>query len=232
MNDHVKVFVGTDPNMRKAEIALEWSIRKLCSVPVTIEWMNDARGGIWGGWNIGREQGLPYSPQGWATDFTCFRFAIPEANHFEGRAIYLDVDMILLRDIKEMFDAPMDRPVMATPRGYDVLLFDTSAFKDKEWWPSLEEMKKNQWNIPQYHHLFVEHDILSKKLSKDWNCCDGKGYNPNTTGLVHYTDMNTQPWKPYPKSFKYPEHPRKDMVDLWWNLYHEALENGYEAPSD
>lgn len=225
MSDSVKVFVGTDPNMGKAELALEHSIRKTCSTDVEIVWMDYARGGIWEGWNIGREKGKPYSNEGWATDFTCFRFAIPEANNFEGRAIYLDVDMILVRDIREFFDEPMDRPVMITSKGYDVMLFDTAAFKDQDWWPSLDEMKSSGKEVGEYHHLLKEHQMLSTQLPLRWNCCDGKGYDPEVTGLIHYTNMNTQPWKPYPDSFAYPPHPRPDMVELWEKMYKEATES-------
>lgn len=222
MSEPVKVFVGTDPFMKKAEIALEWSIRKHCTTDVEIVWMDYARGGIWEGWEIGREKENPYSGQGWATDFTNFRFAIPEANNFDGRAIYLDVDMILIRDIKEFFDEPMDRPVMMTSKGFDVMLFDTTAFKDQDWWPSLEEMKKSSWNVNNYHHLLEEHKMISTSLPIRWNCCDGKGYDPEYTGLIHFTNMHTQPWKPFPKVFKYPPHPRPDVVEIFWQYYEEG----------
>jgi len=223
MTDPVRVYVGTDPNMKKAEMALEYSIRKHCSTDVEIVWMDYARGGTWDGWNIGRERGHPYAKKGWATDFTCFRFAIPEACGFEGRAIYLDVDMILLKDIRELFDLPLERPLMATPAGgYDVILIDCAAFKDQLWWPTIDRMKVNTWRRKDYELLLEQHEFVSKTVPEKWDCRDGRGYDPKETALVHYTDMNTQPWKPYPETFTYPDHPRQDMVDLFWSLYEEA----------
>lgn len=221
-DDVVKVYVGTDPRMKKAEIALEQSIRANTSAEVEIIWMNYASGGVWGGWNIGREHGQPYSKEGWATDFSCFRFAIPEANQFSGRAIYLDADMILLKDIREFFDFPMRSPVLITPRGFDVILFDCAAFKDLEWWPSIETMKASGWKIPHYHKLLAEHNMIGA-LPIKWNCCDGDGYVPGYTGLIHFTDMHTQPWKPYPDVFDYPPHPRPDIVALWQKYYEDGL---------
>ena len=223
MNDDViQVYVGTDPQMKKAEIALEYSIRSQTRSPVNIVWMDYTRGGIWGDWNIGREHGHPYANEGWATDFSCFRFAIPEINGFKGRAIYLDVDMILTRDIKEFFNYPMGFPVLITPMGFDVILYDCSAFEGQEWWPSVAEMKKSGWKIPDYAKILLENHLVGP-LSPVWNCCDGKGYDPNSTGLIHFTDMRTQPWKPYPDTFPYPPHPRPDMVALWEKNYKEGL---------
>lgn len=225
MEGPVKVYVGTDSQMEKSDIALQYSLQKNSSVPVEIVWMNQANGGLWGDWDIGREKGRPYSSQGWATDFSCFRFAIPEANKFKGRAIYLDTDMIVLKDIKALFDFPMDRPVMVTPRRYDVILFDCAAFKDLPWWPSIKEMKKNKMMVKDYQQLLYDHDMVSSGLPIEWNCCDGDGYVPGQTALVHYTEMRTQPWKPYPNIFEYPEHPRPDMVELFWKTYEEAVKS-------
>lgn len=220
----IKVYVGTDPYMKKAEIALEESIRVNTKSKVDIVWMDYARGGLWADWNIGRERGNPYAKEGWSTDFSCYRFAIPEANGFKGRAIYLDVDMILVRDIKELFNYPMGFPVLVTPTGYDVMLIDCEGFAGEEWWPSIEQMKKSGWKIPDYSKLLEENMMLGP-LPLLWNCCDGAGYDPASTGLIHFTNMRTQPWKPYPNVFEYPPHPRLDMVALWQKYYEAGLKH-------
>ncbi len=225
MDDTIKIYVGTDPFMKKAEMALLKSLEKTTSGPWEVIWMDYARGGIWSNWNIGRPRRNPYPGQGWGTDFTCFRFAIPEANGFEGRAIYLDVDMILLKDIRNLFEHPMDKPVML-PEHWDVILYDCAKFKDLDWWPKIEVMKPSGMMMNEYVKLLLKNDYVSFDLPEIWDCRDGEGYDPETTSLIHYTDMNTQPWKPYPKRFEYPPHPRPDMVELWENLYNEALEEG------
>ncbi len=217
----VKIFVGTDPRMKKAEIALEYSIRVRTQEEVHIVWMDYSRGGLWVDWNIGREHGKPYSSEGWATDFSCFRFAVPEANHFEGPAIYLDVDMILLRSIKELLDFPRAKPVLITPTGFDVILFDCSTFGELSWWPTIEQMKRSGWTISDYKQLLSDHEMVGP-LPPKWNCCDGEDYNSDFTCLLHFTDMLTQPWKPYPDVFEYLPHPRPDVVDLWQRYYQEG----------
>jgi hypothetical protein len=221
--DTVKVYIGTDPFMRKAEKALEHSIRKHVSGPCEIFWMDYSRGGVWSNWNIGRPRRQPYSDEGWATDFTCFRFAIPEVNNFEGRAIYLDVDMVLLKDIRELFESPMEKPVMM-PGHWDVILFDCAAFKDFDWWPSLEEMKPSGKMITDYKKLLTGNGVVSKKLPLKWDCRDGNGLDEETA-LIHYTEMSTQPWKPYPQVFDYPDHPSPEAVKIFWDLYDEASQN-------
>lgn len=41
---------------------------------------------------------------GWGTPFTCLRYAIPKLMNYEGKAIYMDMDMINFRDIGEFYD--------------------------------------------------------------------------------------------------------------------------------
>jgi hypothetical protein len=115
----------------------------------------------------------------------------------------------------------MPKPVLIPIRP-DVMLFDCSAFKDKAWWPSIETMKKSGWMLPQYLEVLFKNGMLGL-LPLEWNCLDGEDYDPEKTGLIHFTDMNTQPWKPHPQRFEYPPHPRPDMVALWEKNYREGL---------
>ena len=40
----------------------------------------------------------------WATPFSVFRWAIPHVCNFEGKAIYMDVDMIARDDIAKLWN--------------------------------------------------------------------------------------------------------------------------------
>lgn len=218
----IRVFIGTDPRMSKANVALEHSIRANTRAEVEFNWMMSGSSELWQGWDIGREAGRPYCHQGWATDFTCFRFAIPEACGFLGRAIYLDADMICLGDIAELMQITASQPVLTTPRGYDVILFDCQQFKLLPSWPRISRMKSSGWGLREYHSLLVAHRAIAPVIPPVWNCCDGWEFRPDQTRLVHFTEMHTQPWRPYEDVLAYRPHPRPDMVALWNHYYNAA----------
>tara|TARA_R110002126_G_scaffold291760_1_gene457043 strand:+ start:33016 stop:33648 length:633 start_codon:yes stop_codon:yes gene_type:complete len=155
-----------------------------------------AGGAIAGGW----VKGLGMT---WGTPFSLFRFAIPELMNFEGRAIYLDADMLLLDDIAKL-DALHPSPSFGyrciNAQRTDVSVIDCAWFKDKEWWPSLAKMKSVRARVFEYMRLMQHHDALDVTLPRIWNDVDGKHYkgHPGEVGLLHYSHvMVGQPWCPY-----------------------------------
>ena len=222
-------YVGTDMiPMQRAEVALIHSIRKTASKPSYIEWMDESRDNhdVWKGWNNKR----------WYTKFSNFRWAIPERRNFKGRAVYLDVDQIILKDPKELFELPIPEGkawLSIDKTRTDVMLFDCSKFNES-FWPSIEEMKKSSDHIGHYIKR-IEH--LWAPLPEEWCCNDGgimsnqgnkfqtEEYSEEKTCLLHYTQMNWQPWKPYPEKFDYPKHPHQEVARIWWETYAEALEH-------
>ena len=121
------------------------------------------------------------------------------------------------------------------PTRTDVIVYDCSKFKNLEGWPSLEEMKlnKDKWNIGHFVKKIKE---KWSPLPDEWCCNDGgimsdqknkyqtAPYDSNTTCLLHFTQMDWQPWKPYPQKFNYPPHPHARAESLWWQMYAKALE--------
>jgi len=229
--------------MWRGYAVLKYTIEKFASVPVEIVEMSHATPDTrWHDWNMGRELGQPATrnkgPNGeavWFTDFTNFRWAIPEASGFKGRAIYLDLDMILFDDIKELWELDMEGKAVLTltPNETSVMLFDCEQFNNN-WWPGLADMKTNGHNIQYYLRMLRNKDFFGYLPTK-WNCLDGRNnsFVPGYTKLVHYTAMNTQPWVPYPELIRYPRHPILDLETEWANFYKAALSEGYipdEAP--
>jgi len=228
MSEIVRVFIATDARaMRRAEVALEFSIRRLCSANVAIVFMDKFRNDeVWHEWN----------DEKWYTPFSNFRFSVPEVSGFEGRSIYVDVDQLFLRDPLELLnlEIPKDKGFLALgPYRSDVMVYDNSKFKG-DWWPSLQELKSSVNHVGQ-HLAKMEH--LWAPLPLEWCCNDGGVTNSNQgnkfqtapykegeTCLVHYTEMNWQPWKPYPKKFSYPNHPHQEVARVWWETYALALE--------
>lgn len=224
------IYVGTDSWQQAAgaERVLEYSILKHATCDVAIHWMRSGEPG-WevsedgrnGSWRIGREPGSAWPKTGWGTDFSCFRFAIPEVHGFSGRAVYLDVDMLVLGDVRELLTMPVTKPwTCCHPWMTDVSIIECDQFLDKQW-PTLEELK--QFHGKAFHHVerLNRSGLLSPSLSWDWNCRDSNDNWEPQTKLLHFTSVPHQPWHPYP-SVSYKKHPKQSWVDEWFATKEKA----------
>ena len=226
-------YIATDGTaMAKAEAALVHSIGLNCSVPWGFVFMDESReDSVWHDWNN----------MEWFTKFSNFRWAIPEVHGFAGRAVYMDVDQIVLKDPKELFELeiPEDKAWLSIdPIRTDVMVFDCAKFKDLDNWLSIEEMKKSSDQVGHYSDRILH---LWHSLPQKWCCNDGgimsdqgnkfqtEEYSEEKTCLLHYTQMNWQPWKPYPDQFSYPPHPHARIESIWWQMYAGALERKIQS---
>ncbi|MEM9682976.1 MAG: glycosyltransferase [Pseudomonadota bacterium] len=98
--DMVRVFVGYDPREAVAYSVLEHSIHRRASRPVTVAplMLSQLDGLMW------RERNPLQS-----TDFSFSRFLTPYLCGFEGWAIFMDCDMLVLDDIASLWDLRDDR---------------------------------------------------------------------------------------------------------------------------
>lgn len=193
----IRVFIATDGDIHQdAEKVVEYSIRKHASEEVDINFIRP-------GWKSG------------CTGFTTHRFLIPHLCNFEGYAIYLDVDMLLLADIKELWDYRQPGLWMTTPKRDDVSVIDCSAFRNLPS-PYNLETKPKMYNKKYIRDVIGAHHVEGIPL--DWNTCDT--ITP-TAKLIHYTDLNTQPWRPIP-NHDYKEHPDREAVNLFFEYLDEA----------
>jgi hypothetical protein len=225
--DPIRVFVGSDGFQRAAgmERTLAHSIRSRTQHDVEIVFMTSgAKGfevshdGRYGTWAMGHEPGVAWSGRGWGTDFSAFRFAIPELSGFRGRAIYLDVDMIVLADIAELLDVPQRRPWVcrAVPMT-DVSVIDCAAFRDRNGWPRIGQMKRSGWGVQRYIDLLVRIDAIGSGVPAPWNTLDREPLAG--AKLAHFTTVPTQPWRPYPKTTYAPIAPAWEAL---WRREHDA----------
>lgn len=219
----IKIFIATEAGHEKAEKALEYSIISSTKEEFKIYWMKNEIGETFSNWNKERDHLRMNSGEGWKTNFSCYRWAIPELCNFQGRAIYFDVDQIVLKDVSQMWNLDMQDKAVLTirPEKTDVMLMDCSKFT-RDWWPRLKWMKPSGKYQAQYRKL-VQRKNLVGLLDPIYNCLDGDGFSENTR-LVHYTKMNTQPWHPSPESMEYFPHKNPAMEALWWKYYNEAIE--------
>ncbi|MCG6870721.1 MAG: hypothetical protein LJE84_00365 [Gammaproteobacteria bacterium] len=230
----LRIFIGSEPRMWAAETVLRYSIETHASIPTEIVSMDYTLGGVWGGWNIGRPRAMPgrhrKDDEGnsiWFTDFTNYRWAIPEACGFTGRAVYMDVDMLVLGDVAELLTMPMDKPILTLhPGETSVMVMDCAAVGRLGNWPRIEKMKNLGWDLRRYIQVLSEQEAFGQ-LPPEWNCLDGRGFLLTRTRLVHYTDMGSQPWRPYPERIHYRPHKVPEMDSLWFHYATRARKAGY-----
>ena len=67
--------------------------------------------------------------------------------------------------------------------------------------------------------FLAHHPLKIGQLDPQWNVFD---YCDEQTKLIHYTNLNTQPWK-------YPHHP---YGELWFEYFEEARKAGYITERD
>lgn len=133
------------------------------------------------------------------TPFSFQRFLIPELCGYTGKAIYLDADMQVFGDIRDVWNSDF--------AGNDLL---TVADDDSGRRPQFSVMLLNcdrlSWRIEDiverldagdldYASLMYEMRVanaIGRVLPATWNSLEQ--FQAGKTRLLHYTDMNTQPW--------------------------------------
>lgn len=115
----IPIYIGTsNTGDELAEKVLVYSLLKNTEHPLKITFL---RHKDFSDWCI----------KGWGTPFTCLRYAIPELEGFKGKAIYMDVDMINMRDIADLWKTDLE----GKPFGmvWDALQ-DNGRNMDRGWW--------------------------------------------------------------------------------------------------
>ena len=172
---------------------------------------------------MGRTHYRPYSGQGWATNFTCFRWTIPEVAGFAGRAVYVDADQTIHGDIRELQETNLQGKCCAVRKG--VIVFDCAhPFWREGHWPPLDAMRKSGAGLGVYQACINQHGGGSCLFPETWDNLDGKNMDPYKAKLNHYTAMEKQPYFPFPDRFRYPEqHPVVGCSSIFWESYRDAL---------
>ena len=205
----IKVFVGASiSDDLDAEKVLYYTLRKNSSEPLEIIPLKP----------IGNLAGFE---SGTATPFTNLRWAIPELCNFEGRAIYMDSDIMNLHDIVELWNTDMDgKAILGTaspvrrktgPFEYSVALMDCARMK--QYVKPIDELKKTINLHHQMHRRLMDDTGL---LDMRWNMMDAIEFDINAAWNIHFTIIPTQPWK-----HNCQRHPRQELVDMWKKLLQE-----------
>lgn len=241
----IKVFVGCDPNNCDLEqmMVLDYSIHKHTQAPVEIIWMqlsHDASSF----WFADSQAKKGWRTEKWATPFSGFRWAIPAYCNYEGRAIYMDTDVIVLSDLNELWQHPIEgQAVVAAKGGKSTARLCTCVWdcsKAQAFIPDIEQLKNNPESHKNLMKKIKEHPEYVQSYEDHFNCIDGEDLAVSEIKILHYSDMGTQ----FSHKYSLPrlaednmqhwfdgeilDHPRQDLAQLFDQYYQEALDAGYK----
>lgn len=201
MSEPIRIYVGADRSQQLAIRVLEYSIKRHTTADVEVHPMIDL--------DVPR----PKDPrQGQRTGFSFSRFCIPKLAGYRGRAIYMDADMQVFRDIRELWELPFGPHRILVQE--EVKHTDETLRKDnaparriKQCAVMLLDCDRLDWDIAQivrhlddgdytYEQLMYEMCLLPEEevgysVPFEWNSLE---HFDSQTRLLHYTDMGTQPW--------------------------------------
>ena len=219
----VRVFVGADRSQALAIKALEHSIKRHSALPVQIVPMVDLP--------IRTPKDVSNSQR---TGFSFSRFVIPQLAGYAGKAIYMDADMLVFKDIRSLWDIPFDgakvviqqevkhqdlttrKPGAPSSRGKQsaVMLLDCGRL-DWNIDRVIDGLDRHDYNYEMlmYDLCLLREDEIKYGIPFEWNSLE---YYDIETCLLHYTDVATQPWTSC----------RNAHGERWFNEIRLMLENG------
>lgn len=210
----VRIYVAATEEQMLSVKVLEYSILKHASMTTIVVPLHDT----------GIEIPCPKDERNRArTPFSFQRFLIPEIADYKGRAIYLDSDMQVLTDIRELWQQEMgDNQLLSVAQDagsdrkpqYSVMLLDC----DRLHWKIENIVGSLDTNEFSYEDLMEKLVVAPKQaasIGPEWNSLEK--YAVGRTKLVHYTDMNTQPWI-------FAGHP---IGHIWARDLIEAVDRGF-----
>lgn len=238
----IRVYVGVDRSQMLAVPVLEHSIKRHTTAQVEVIPMLDL------------PVPVPKDPRNsQRTGFSFSRFCIPKLAGYQGKAIYMDADMLVFRDIRELWDIPFDGAKIVIQKE---VKFEEDTLRKA----GAPEKRKKQcavmlldcgnldWDVEKivagmdeerydYEELMYDMCILPEEEVKygipfEWNSLEH--YDPETR-LIHYTDVYTQPWTSCDNANGYLWFDEVRMMlrdgKLSWDQVREEIELGYLRPS-
>ena len=207
----LKIFIGYDSRFPEPAYVAEYSIRKHATSPLDITFLQLA--------NLDFRYKVNEQS---STEFTYTRFLIPYLCNYEGLALFLDNDVLVLNNIKDLLNLSMEKYALRVVKHEYNPSTDTKMYGTKQVpyarknWSSVMLMNcalLKKWtkeyveNTPgiQQHQFKAIPDELIGDLPIEWNSLD---YRNESTKLIHYTSGG--PW--------FDEYKNCEFAELW-NLY-------------
>jgi hypothetical protein len=215
----IRVFVGTDSSQMLAARVLEYSIKKHASMSVSVLPLCDVP--------VPMPKNSKNHPR---TGFSFARFLIPSLCAYNGRAIYLDADMLVFADIAKLWASSLNEADILCAehpgkngrvRQYSVMLMNCSKlhWNIDEIVAGLDEGRYDYANL-MYEFCITPPDRIAPTLPYEWNSLEF--YRAGRTCLLHYTDMPTQPWVSY----------NNRNAAVWYKTLKEAIAEDFISKSE
>ena len=168
-----------------------------------------------------------------STEFTFTRFLIPELTNFEGWALFMDCDMILTTDIKELFDqADPKYAVMCVQHDYtpkEGTKMDgqkQTIYPRKNWssvmlfncgHPSNAALTMDLVNSPEINGAYLHRFSWLKdeeigELDHTWNYLVGVYDDEVRPKLIHYTEGG--PWFENYRNCEFSDLWKQELADM------------------
>ncbi len=210
----IRVYVGSQDEQMLAVKVLAHSIRRHTSMSTQVMPLHHAD--------------IPFAMPRDAknqprTPFSFQRFTIPQLAGYHGRAIYLDSDMLVFRDLRELWTLPFEGadvlaasaadPADRRPQ-FSVMLLDCERL---HWTPQqvIDALDSGQLDYTRLMHEMALAREVHATIPASWNSLEH--YEVGHTGLLHYTDMPSQPWV----------HPHNRWGHLWVRELILAIDSGF-----
>lgn len=212
----LKIFIGWDSRFPEPAETLKYSILENSSIPLDIHFL------VLNELNLNRE----HDPLA-STEFTYSRFLVPHLCDYQGKAIFMDNDMLCFGNIKDLDDLEMDEYALRVvkhdhrptnkikmygaiqtqyPRKNWSSLMIMNCSKLKLWTKEIVENESGSF-LHQFKNI---PDEMIGDIPDVWNTLDWMDEN---TKLIHYT--NGGPW------FKEYEH--HVHADVWFKAHNKML---------
>ena len=213
----IPIFIGYDSKVKIAYHVLSESILRNSSTPVTISPINlNNLKNIYT-----RKQDLLAS-----TEFSFSRFLVPYLMNYNGWAIFMDSDMVMLSDITELWDLKNEKYALQvckhdyTPNSKNKFLGNNQTIYAKKNWSSLMLMdcSKCKTLTPEYvntksglelHQFKWLDENLIGSIPLEWNWLVGEYPYKKDVHNIHFTEGG-----PYFKDYKNTEY-----ANEWFNIY-------------
>lgn len=163
----IKLFVGCSDGDALARAMLEFTVTQFSMHDIEIAWLTDP----------------------WA------RWMVPELCEFEGKAIYMDSNTLVMDDISKLWNTEFQKGrivVAKSHRNFDVSLWDCAAAKP--YCRPIVELASH----PNWRNLMnsMVRPVQKFDHDADWNVVDGGDYiriTDESIKAIHYTSPTATP---------------------------------------